>query len=119
MMEELKKKLQQQVRNTHKSIGELVINRKYIILNLTRMETQFGLSIKCQLSDTGTNVNSEGKSLSSKNEKKISGIFYVYLPKSVSMSEEEIANFNSTEDENMHLVYRGNTPKNKFLIDFI
>ncbi|XP_050531026.1 uncharacterized protein LOC126899838 [Daktulosphaira vitifoliae] len=118
-MEELRKKLQHQVHSTHKSIGELTINRKYVILNLSRSETKFGPSIKCRLSDTGINVNSEGKSRSSKNEEKIPGTFYVYLPKSVSLSDEEIESFNNTEDDNMHLIYRGNTPKKKFLIDFM
>ncbi|KAE9543403.1 hypothetical protein AGLY_002203 [Aphis glycines] len=66
--------LKQQTNVTNASIADLKLNEAYIVTTMKEVDTKFGTSIVCALRNSDTD-----------------GIINVFLPKSISLSVEEIA----------------------------
>lgn len=43
--------------------------------------------------------------------------FWVFLPKWISITEEDIESYNNLRDKNLHLIFKGISEHNKFKID--
>lgn len=73
----LKMRLQTQSRMRYVSIAELLLGHKYPVEKFTMKNTQLGAAVVCTLRDHD-----------------IDGLVEIYLPKSITMTEEEIVMFN-------------------------
>lgn len=80
--------LNEQVSVRYVSVSQLSIGKKYKITHFENVDTKYGLSTKCSLSD-----ETEGE-------------MEVYLPKSVHLTDQQISGFNNGRDE-IFLVYHG------------
>lgn len=98
MAQSLRETLQQRVQARFISIADLELNKKYLITNMEKTDTQFGMAIKATL-------------------EKDNKVFEVFLPRSVYMSDDKIAYYNSGEEE-IFLVYKGKD-KRRFIINFV
>lgn len=88
-MDALKKRLQTQSRMRYVSIAELLLGHKYPVKKFAIKDTKFGVAIVCTLRDHDD------------------GLIEIYLPKSITMTEEEIVVFNDDATKTL-----------KFMIDF-
>jgi len=92
--------LKQQTNVTNASIADLRLNVPYPVTTMKEVNTTFGTSITCTLRDPDTD-----------------GAINVFLPKSISLSAEEINAYNSGNVPPVSLIYKGKN-RGRFNIDF-
>lgn len=81
------------------SVGDLVIDKQYTVEKFTRRDTEFGPAILC--------------ALYSEEE----GAIEVFLPKSVTLTENDITEYNNRSTRDMYLLYLGKRGR-AFLVTF-
>lgn len=92
--------LKQQTNVSNASIADLKLNVSYPVATMKEVNTKFGTSITCTLRDPDTD-----------------GVINVFLPKSISLSAEEIVAYNSGNVPAVSLIYKGKN-RGRFNIDF-
>uniref|UniRef100_A0A2S2RAZ3 Uncharacterized protein n=1 Tax=Sipha flava TaxID=143950 RepID=A0A2S2RAZ3_9HEMI len=80
-MESFIERMRKQTAIVRKSVGDLIIDHNYKIINLYVAQTKFGRSVKAIMEET------ESERVE------------VFLPKSVSISDEEIDDYNDDDDD--------------------
>jgi hypothetical protein len=88
-MEGLKKQLLAQSNVRFMSVGELDVGRPYPITRMINQETQYGRAVKCTIEDGGT------------------GFIEVFLPRSITISDEEEALYNVDGNQTLSLIFNG------------
>jgi hypothetical protein len=99
-MESFKQRLTAETAVCRLSVGQLTIGRKYDIELLSIVNTKFGRSILAKMK-AGEDRRVE-----------------CYLPKAVTMSDEEIENFNNLNEKDLKFIFLG-MRGNAFLYNFI
>jgi len=94
-------KLKHQTNNINLSIGDLKKDVEYPVQTMKAVDTKFGHAVSCVLSDPDGG-----------------GAINVFLPKSVQLMDEEIAQYNLGEVPAVRLIFRGMS-KRSFIIDFV
>lgn len=89
-MESLLCTLKQQTEKKSMSVGDLTINKRYLVERFTRLETKFGGAILCALYDEETG-----------------GVIEVFLPKCVQLSEVEVDHYNTLPVKELAFKYQG------------
>jgi len=92
--------LKKQTNVENASIADLRLNVSYPVTTMKEVNTKFGTLITCTLRDPDTE-----------------GVMNVFLPKSISLSAEEIAAYNSGNVSPVSLIYKGKN-RGRFNIDF-
>lgn len=99
-MNNLKTKLQTQSKGIqYMKMSDLIINHPYHVESLFHVNTKYGLSVVAVLRD-----NEEIKQ--------------VFLPKSISLTINDIANYNENQEQKLNLIYRGTNSNNAYKYDF-
>ncbi|XP_025417645.1 uncharacterized protein LOC112688588 [Sipha flava] len=104
-MDELKKALKRQARihnqnTSFVSISALNVGRRYRILDLSKVQSKFGLRLLVSL---------EGDNM----------VLKTYLPKSIKLNDSYINEFNSRDRKtNLFLIYKGTRTNGSYNIDF-
>lgn len=104
-MDELKKalKLQARIHNqdtSFVSISALFLGRKYRILDISKVQSTYGLRLLVSL---------EGDHM----------VLKTYLPKSIKLSDSYIDDFNCRDRKtNLYLIYKGKKINGAYIIDF-
>lgn len=91
-------KRQSNVKNA--PICELNVDIPYCVLVMKEVDTKFGVSITCVLSNDATG-----------------GTIHVFLPKSILITGDEITQYNLGNVPRVSLIYRGKN-NGRFIIDF-
>lgn len=94
IVESIKDQLNKQANSTcqtQMSVGDLLKNKKYLIMKFDVVVNKFGPVVVCTLVCTHCQ----------------DGQFKVCLPRSVMLSEEEITRYNTLPVKNIHLVFKG------------
>jgi len=96
-------KLQANLYNANKAfvcISDLDMNRRYMVNDMTKVQTPFGPRIVVSLQGDGM-------------------ILKIYLPKSLKLNDTHIEGFNSRDKESvLYLVYKGRKMNGAYKIDF-
>lgn len=104
-MDELKKALKIQARiynqnTSFVSISALNVGRRYRILDISKVQSKFGLRLLVSL---------EGDNM----------VLKTYLPKSIKLNDSYINEFNCRDRKtNLYLVYKGSKTNGTYKIDF-
>lgn len=72
------------------SVGDLILNKKYLVEKLARLETKFGMAVLSALYDEDTG-----------------GVIEVFLPKSVQLSIDEEVFYNARLEKDLVLINEG------------
>jgi len=71
------------------SVGELVVGHPYPITKMINQETQYGRVVKCTIDDGGV------------------GFIEVFLPRSITISDEEEELYNVDGNHTLSLIFNG------------
>ena len=93
-MDSLLSNLQTQTNVRSMSVGDLTPNKKYCVERFSARTTQYGPAVLCLLKDRTDD-----------------GMIEVFLPKSISLSENEIEGYNNRVEKNLKLIYTGKVGK--------
>lgn len=88
-MEGLKRQLIAQSSVRLMSVGDLSVGRAYLITKMVNQETQYGRTVKCTI-DEGDD-----------------GIIEVFLPRTIVVSDDEVALYNADGNQTLSLVFNG------------
>lgn len=89
-MDSLFNKLKQQTEKQQMSVGDLPINKMFIVELFAPMETKFGPAIQATLYDDTTG-----------------GMIEVFLPKSVKLTQAEVDTYNGKEEKDLGFKFEG------------
>jgi len=92
--------LKSQAMNKNKSIGDLVVDVNYKILSMSVVDTKYGRTTACKLTDSA-----------------LGGTVNIFLPRHIVTTSEEVINYNEGRVPPISLIYRGKD-NTRFIIDF-